>query len=119
MPGTVKKTSKISKPKTVKPKVTKPKTSKTTKATKPKNTKNTKSTKTEVQSVIFDSSKFKGQQAVSWLREHNFKAPVKPDKTENYIRYRQHTPKRYKEFATMNVPGTKGVKFVLGVVEKN
>ncbi len=107
--------SKSAKPKAHKPK-SKPKSKPKATGKKTGSGKTVKrTTKTEVQSVLFDNSQYAGQQAVSWLRKHNFKAPVKPDKTANKIRYRQTSPKKYKSFATMAVPGTTGVQFVLGI----
>lgn len=119
MPTT--KTAKTSK-KATSTKSTKSASTKSTKTTKPTvkktggaKTSIKKASKSEVQSVLFDNTKYAGPQAVSWLRKHNFKAPVNPDKTAHMLHYRQTSPKKYKQFATIAVPGTTGVKFVLGI----
>ncbi len=53
----------------------------------------------EIQSVIFDKSKWTPEKASNWLKKHEFKTSYygKPvDITKGFLRYRQENPKKYK-----------------------
>ena len=54
----------------------------------------------EVQSVIFNKSKWTPKKAEEWLKKHNYKTSFygkKVDITANFYRYRQTAPK-YKSY---------------------
>lgn len=57
----------------------------------------------EVQSVIFDSSKWTAEKAKAWLKDHDMHAG-KLDETENNLRFRQQDPEGFKRFRTIT-PG--------------
>jgi predicted nucleic acid-binding Zn-ribbon protein len=65
----------------------------------------------EIQSVVFDSSKWDVEKAKEWLKKHNLKVS-KVDETENTLRFRQKDPALYKRFR-MVTPG-EGVAKCLG-----
>jgi hypothetical protein len=57
----------------------------------------------ETQSVTFDKSMWKVADAKAWLKEHGYKTPA-VDVTKGKLRFRQESPRKYKEFATIT-PG--------------
>jgi len=57
----------------------------------------------EVQSVVFDSSKWDAAKAKKWLEDHTMHAD-KVDETENTLRFRQHDPADYSKFRMIS-PG--------------
>ena len=57
----------------------------------------------EVQSVIFDKLKWTTGAAHQWLKDHGFATPA-ADKAATFLRFRQQSPRKYKEFRTV-VPG--------------
>ena len=57
----------------------------------------------EVQSVIFDKLKWTTDAAHQWLKDHGFATPA-ADKAATFLRFRQQSPRKYKEFRTV-VPG--------------
>lgn len=65
----------------------------------------------EIQSVLFSRKLYNVKTSMSWMKQHRI--PMKKlDITENYIRYRQKSPKKYKRFRMKQI--SKGVLFVLG-----
>ncbi len=54
----------------------------------------------EVQSVLFDRSKWNISNAKRWLKEHGF-GSNKVDETGAYLRFRQIAPSQFKEFRTV------------------
>ena len=55
----------------------------------------------EVQSVIFNKSKWTIRKAEGWLKKHNYKTSFygkDVDETANYYRYRQQAPSKYKKY---------------------
>ena len=55
----------------------------------------------EVQSVIFNKSKWTIKKAEDWLKKHNYKTSFYSkgvDETANYYRYRQQAPSKYKKY---------------------
>ncbi len=59
----------------------------------------------EVQSVIFDKLKWTADTAKGWLKDHGF-TPSGKDEGATFWRFRQQSPRKYKEFRTI-VPGTR------------
>jgi hypothetical protein len=57
----------------------------------------------EIQSVVFDASKWDEEKAKAWLKEHDM-ASGKVDQTKNTLRFRQHDPEDYVRFR-MITPG--------------
>lgn len=57
----------------------------------------------EVQSVVFDSSKWDAERAKKWLEDHKMEAG-KVDETENTFRFRQMDPEKFSRFR-MITPG--------------
>lgn len=74
---------------------------------------------TEVQSVIFDKSKYNVTKAKKWLRDNDFVAP-KVDKTDRYLRFRQKEPSYFDESSFRTIPFGKGtgIKAIIGVPMK-
>ncbi len=62
----------------------------------------------EVQSVIFDSSKWDAERAKKWLEDHDMSAG-KVDEKENTLRFRQHDPEGYTRFRVIQ-PGKQVAK---------
>lgn len=73
---------------------------------------------TEVQSVIFDGSKWTRSEARSWLLEHKLKAPA-ADVQKNKIRYRQKSPNKFdkESFRTKKIPRN-GIQLIIGCPKK-
>ena len=75
----------------------------------------------EVQSVIFDKTKFNTRSAKKWLNENKYKSP-KVDTTDNFIRFRQIEPtildqKGFTEY--QNKPlGDSGIQLVIAYKKK-
>lgn len=74
---------------------------------------------TEVQTIIFDRSKWTIGEAKKWLRNHNYKVPA-VDTTDDYHRFRQSPPFRFKKgtFRTIEF-GKQGIKAVIAVSRKS
>ena len=53
----------------------------------------------EVQSVLFDKTKWNAKEARKWLTEHKFHSG-KLDVTDQYLRFRQNDPGKYKKLRT-------------------
>lgn len=65
----------------------------------------------EVQSIIFDKDIFTKDRAVSWLKDHDFKAS-KFDEKEETFRFRQQSPKLFTRFETKSL--TNGIQAIIG-----
>jgi hypothetical protein len=65
----------------------------------------------EVQSVTFHKNEWTPFKARLWLDNNGYKSK-KLDITENMLRFRQHAPSGYTQFATKQLPN--GVNFVMG-----
>lgn len=70
-----------------------------------------------VQTIIFDSALFDGNQARAWLRKHDFKTP-KMDRTENYMRYRQYHPNYFHKDSFRTLEFKDGVLAVVAIPKK-
>ena len=75
---------------------------------------------TQVQSVIFEKSKYSVTEAKKWLRDNGFVAP-KVDKTDRYLRFRQKEPSYFDESSFRTIPfgKGKGIKAIIGVPMKH
>jgi hypothetical protein len=72
---------------------------------------------TEVQSVIFDRSKWNVKDAKAWLKKHKKKAPA-ADTTADYHRFRQAPPGHFQKSTFRTIPlgaKAKGIKAVIAV----
>lgn len=56
-----------------------------------------------VQSVLFDKRFWDEKRARAWLKEHNFKFKNKIDITDNFLRFRQFSPKKFKNYFTRKI----------------
>jgi hypothetical protein len=68
-----------------------------------------------IQSIIFERNLFTPTQAKKWIQDHGYKTLFYgkiADITEDYIRYRQQSPKKYKTYRTKQI--SKGIKLILG-----
>lgn len=74
--------------------------------------KNNKNTNGQVQSVRFDRKKFNVTQARKWLKEHDLKHTGKVDRTENQLRFRQQSPKKFRRIRTKQFK--KGISAAIG-----
>ena len=77
----------------------------------------TKRTPLKVQSVLVDRNVYNLKEAKSWIRKHDFKETFYSkgvEKTENYYRFRQAAPRRFKEGSYVTKEISEGVKLVLG-----
>ena len=70
-----------------------------------------------VQTILFDSDIFNGNEARAWLRKYNFKTP-KMDRTENYMRYRQYHPNYFHKDSFRTLEFKDGVLAVVAVPKK-
>lgn len=72
---------------------------------------------TDVQSVLFDKSKWTIGSAAKWLRDHNHSVP-KAESSGDYFRFRQHPPFQYQKgtFRTIDFGAKRnGIKAVIAV----
>ena len=70
----------------------------------------------EVHSILFDKDYFTESEAERWLRDHKYKTSYYGkgvDETKDYYRYRQKSPKKFKDFRTKKI--TDGILFVFGI----
>ena len=77
----------------------------------------TKKTPLKVQSVLISTDLYNLKEAKSWIRKHDFKEPFYGkgvERTENYFRFRQAAPGRFKEGSFVTKEISDGVKLVLG-----
>ena len=51
-----------------------------------------------IQSVLFDKHFWTEKSARAWLKQHKFKYNNKVDITENFFRFRQVSPKKFKNY---------------------
>lgn len=78
-------------------------------------------TSTEVQSLLFDKSKWTPAGARKWLADHGYKVPA-VDTTADYHRFRQFPPFQYKKgtFRTIQFGAARnGIKAVIAVPRQN
>lgn len=66
----------------------------------------------KIQSILFDKDLYTLQDAVDFLISHNFKHN-KVDIKDQYLRFRQITPKKSYNYITKEI--TKGIKFIIVV----
>lgn len=73
---------------------------------------------TRIQTILFPRDTWTAREARSWLSAHGKKAP-RVDKTQDYLRYQQAQPGRFKKstFRTITLPGTK-IKAVTALPKK-
>ena len=69
----------------------------------------------EVQSIIFAKDVYTKSLASSWLRSHGYRSE-KVDSSRNFLRFRQESPRKYKDFRIKEI--TPGIKLVLGIGRK-
>jgi hypothetical protein len=77
----------------------------------------TKRTPLKVQSVLVDKDVYNLREAKSWIRKHDFRETFYGkgvEKTENFYRFRQAAPRRFKEGSYVTKEISEGVKLVLG-----
>ena len=65
----------------------------------------------EVQSILFDNTKWLLKDALYWLQEHEI-IPMKIPETKKHHRFRIKNPKNYSHFITKN-----GISLVVGFKE--
>ncbi len=65
----------------------------------------------EIQSIIFDKKLWSISEAKKWLKDRKFKF-TKVDKKQNFIRFRQQSPKKFNRFRTLI--RDLGIRFILG-----
>lgn len=72
---------------------------------------------TEIQTLIFPKDRFDGKaEAVRWAREHDFRGlSQEVDETSTSYRLRQKDPGLFVRMRTITLPGSGGVKAVVGV----
>jgi len=78
----------------------------------------------DVQSVLFDTSKWSVDSAKDWLKSHGYKSGD-VDKKSKWLHFRQNDPKKYSRYATsgkgssqagLKKLGDKGIIFRMGYV---
>ena len=77
----------------------------------------TKRTPLKVQSVLVDRGVYNLREAKSWIKKHGFKETFYGkgvEKTENFYRFRQAAPRRFKEGSYVTKEISDGIKLVLG-----
>jgi len=65
----------------------------------------------QVQSILFERSKWTYAKAMEWLVKHNY-SPLKIDITNNFYRFRIFPPSMFSRFRTKKV--SDGIEFVIG-----
>lgn len=77
----------------------------------------TKRNPLKTQSVLIYKDYFTKSQAKSWIRKHDFKLTFygkEVEETENFYRFRQMAPSRFKKGKYVTKEISDGVKLVLG-----
>ena len=77
----------------------------------------TKKDPLKTQSVLLDKDYFSKSQAKAWIRKHDFKQAFygkDVEETENFYRFRQMAPSRFKKGKYVTKEISDGVKLVLG-----
>ena len=77
----------------------------------------TKNNPLKTQSVLLDKDYFTKNQAKAWIRKHDFKLTFygkEVEETENFYRFRQMAPGRFKKNRYVAKEIADGVKLVLG-----
>jgi len=64
-----------------------------------------------VQSILFARDAWNVREARRWLRAHGHKGGT-PDETDEYLRFRQKTPRAFRQFRTIDFGD--GIKAVVG-----
>jgi hypothetical protein len=67
----------------------------------------------DIQSVIFNKTKFTPKTARLYLKEYNLYPLKRAHVTTNFIRYRMHDPRQYKDFITKDLKN--GVEYIIGI----
>lgn len=65
----------------------------------------------EIQSVLLNKNNFSLEKAMLWIITHGF-VIKKIDETQNFYRFRQKSPNRYKYFRNRKIEN--GVEFIIG-----
>lgn len=68
-----------------------------------------------IQSIIFSRKLYTPVQARKWIEKHGYKTTFYgkiADITDDYIRFRQQSPKKYKTYRTNEI--AEGIKLILG-----
>lgn len=60
----------------------------------------------EIQAVLFDITKWNTKAAKKWLAQHKLVPMKRVHKTDLFLRYRIHDPKKYSGFATKKLPNS-------------
>lgn len=68
--------------------------------------------KSEIQSILFDKTKWTTAKAKEWAKKKDFKYG-NVDVTDKYIRFRQKDPKKYDRMRISDEK-SKGIKFIYG-----
>lgn len=66
----------------------------------------------KIQSLLFPIKKYTKQKAIRWIKKHGYKY-IKIDKTKDYLRFRQISPKEFKRFRTIKLGD--GIKAIYGI----
>lgn len=77
----------------------------------------TKKNPLKVQSVLMDKDYFTKSEAKSWIKYHGFKVTFygkEVEETENFYRFRQMSPARFKKGKYVTKEIDDGIKLVLG-----
>lgn len=77
----------------------------------------TKKNPLKTQSVLLDKDNFTKSQAKTWIKKHDFKLTFYGkgvEETENFYRFRQMAPSRFKKGKYVTKEIADGVKLVLG-----
>lgn len=77
----------------------------------------TKRTPLKVQSVLISTDLYNLKEAKSWIRKHDFRETFYGkgvEKSENYFRFRQAAPGRFKNNSFVTKEISDGIKLVLG-----
>jgi len=76
-----------------------------------------KKTPLKVQSVLISRDMYNLREAKSWIRKHDFKETFYGkgvEKSDNFFRFRQAAPGRFKDKSFVTKEITDGIKLVLG-----
>lgn len=69
----------------------------------------------KVQSVLFDRKDFLPVSASNWLYNNGFKQIDFYDETDNFLRFRQIIPSKFKKKSFRTIVFEKGIKAIVGI----
>lgn len=73
----------------------------------------------EIQSILIPRKKFNINDAYKWIFDNGFKVyyrGMEPDRSKNFIRFRQENPKKYRGWFTVVLPND--IRLIFGILKR-